>query len=336
MDRVELFHNGQSLGAKDVQKDQHLAWTVKYAPGTIEARGYKDGMQVMTAKRETTGPAAKLALRPDRQELSADGEDVVICTVEVQDAQGRVLPITDHQVTFKVTGPAEVIGTGNGDPTNHEPDGGPARKAFAGLCMAIVQSSKTAGSLKVEATSPGLTAASATIASKSIKLRPQVPVWERQVPTGTGVTGLWRPAAPVTAATTNNPMALAANADMVFTLHQDGGALTGSLESAGGGGFGGGGTGGPLQDGKIDGANVTFRVGMTTYTGSVSGDRIELQRSGGFGGRGGRGAPGASAADAGPRPAIGPPPAGTDPSFGGGGRGAGQPPQPLILRRVTR
>ena len=202
MDRVELFHNGQSLGAKDMQKDQHLAWIVKYAPGTIEARGYKDGKQVMTAKRETTGPAAKLVLRPDRQEISADGEDVAICTVEVQDAQGRVLPITDNQVTFKVTGPGEVIGTGNGDPTNHEPDGGPARKAFAGLCMAIVQSTKTAGSLRVEATSPGLTAATATITSKAVKLRPQVAVWERQVPTGTGVTGLWRPAAAVAAAAT--------------------------------------------------------------------------------------------------------------------------------------
>ncbi|MCX6630259.1 MAG: hypothetical protein NTW28_21790, partial [Candidatus Solibacter sp.] len=81
----------------------------------------------------------------------------------------------------------------------------------------------------------------------------------------------------------------------------------------------------------------------TTYTGTVNGDRIELQRSGGLGGRGGRGGPGtpgAPAADAGPRPAIGPPPAGTDPSFGagfgGGGRGGGQAPQPLILRRVTR
>jgi beta-galactosidase len=142
-------------------------------------------------------------------------------------------------------------------------------------------------------------------------------------------------------------MALAGgNADMVFTLHQEGGGtLKGSLESAGGGGFGGGGfgggggAGGPIQDGRVDGANVSFRVGMTTYTGTVSGDRIELQRSGGFGGRGGRGGPGAPAADAGPRPAIGPPPDGTDPSFGagfGGGRGGGQAPQPLILRRVTR
>ena len=89
LDRVELFHNGQSLGAKDMQKDSHLAWIVKYAPGTIEARGFKDGKQVMTAKRETTGPAAKLVLRPDRREISADGEDVAMFTVEVQDAQGR-------------------------------------------------------------------------------------------------------------------------------------------------------------------------------------------------------------------------------------------------------
>ena len=76
--------------------------------------------------------------------------------------QGRVLPITDNDVTFRVTGPGAVIGTGNGDPTNHQPDPGSQRKAFAGLCMAIVQSSKTAGSLKVEATSPGLTAATVT------------------------------------------------------------------------------------------------------------------------------------------------------------------------------
>ena len=234
LDRVELFHNGQSLGAKDMQKDQHLAWNVKYAPGTIEARGYKDGKQVMTAKRETTGPAAKLVLRPDRQEISADGEDVAIFTIEVQDAQGRVLPITENPVTFKVTGPGEVIGTGNGDPTNHEPDPGSTRKAFAGLCMAIVQSTKTAGSIKVEATSPGLTAATATITSKAVKLRPQVPVWEREVPTGTGITGLWRPATAVAAAQTGIPWPLAAgNVDSVYTFRQNGNILTGSVESAG-------------------------------------------------------------------------------------------------------
>ena len=120
LDKVELFLNGQSLGAKDVKKDSHLAWNVKYAPGTIEARGYKGDKVVMTAKRETTGPAAKLVMTADRQEISADGEDVAMFAVEVQDAQGRVVPITDNEVTFKVSGAGKLIGTGNGDPTNQD------------------------------------------------------------------------------------------------------------------------------------------------------------------------------------------------------------------------
>jgi beta-galactosidase len=341
LDRVELYHNGENLGAKDMQKDQHLAWNVKYAPGTIEARGYKDGKQVMTAKRETTGPAAKLVLRPDRAEISANGQDVAVFTVEVQDAQGRVLPITDHPVTFHVTGPGEVKGTGNGDPTNHEPDHGSTRKAFAGLCMAIVQSTKSPGSLKVEATSPGLTAATVTIISKAGKLQPQVAVWEREVPTGTGVTGLWRPAPTLAAAQGGNPMALAGGeVDTVYTFRQSGSTLTGSVESSGGGGFGPGGgaaAGGPIEDGKVDSTSISFRTGATVYTGTITGDQIELRRSGGPGGRGGGRGGGTPAVGTGPRPAIGPPPDGTDPSFGagGGGRG-GQPPGPLVLKRASR
>jgi beta-galactosidase len=291
---------------------------------------------VMTAKRETAGPAAKLVLRPDRQEISADGEDVAVVTAEVQDAQGRTVPITENEISFKVTGPGEVIGTGNGDPTNHDPDPGSARKAFAGLCMAILQSNKSAGTVRVEATSPGLTAGSATITTKAVRLRPQVAVWDREVPKGPGVTGLWRPTVAVADAQTGNPMALAGGStDTVYTFRQDGNALTGSVESSGGGGgFGGGGgaTGGTIEDGKIDGSSISFRTGTTTYTGTVNGDRIELRRAGGAGGRGGRGGvPGGAPAT---------PAAGSDPSFGaggGGGRGgAQQAPAPTILRRVTR
>ena len=93
----------------------------------------------MTAKRETTGPAAKLVMTADRQRISADGEDVAMFAVEVEDAQGRVVPITDSEVTFKVSGSGRLVGTGNGDPTNQEPDKGTSRRAFSGLCMGIVQ-----------------------------------------------------------------------------------------------------------------------------------------------------------------------------------------------------
>ena len=47
----------------------------------------------MFVRRETVGKAAKLAIRQPVR-YSRDGEDLAFCTVEVQDAQGRVLPIT--------------------------------------------------------------------------------------------------------------------------------------------------------------------------------------------------------------------------------------------------
>jgi beta-galactosidase len=127
-----------------MNKDSHLAWVVKYTPGAIEARVYRDGKPVLTAKRETTGPAARLLMKVDRAGILADGEDVAMFAVEVQDAQGRAVPVADNEVTFRVSGQGKLIGVGNGDPTSHESDKGTARKAFSGLCMAIVQSTKTA------------------------------------------------------------------------------------------------------------------------------------------------------------------------------------------------
>jgi beta-galactosidase len=331
LDTVELFLNGRSLGAQETKRDSHLAWIVKYAPGAIEARGTKDGKQVMTVKRETTGAASRLVLKPDRDRMSADGEDVAMFAVEVQDAQGRVVPVADNEVTFRVTGEGKLIGVGNGDPTSHEPDKADSRRAFSGLCMAIVQSAKAAGNITVEATSPGLSAASATISSKAVRIRPQVGVWEREVPAGPGITGLWRP---VPAAAVTPQFLFGGGAGQVFTLVQEGNTVKGTVEGAA---FGGGDTPVLIEEGRVDGNTISFKAGNTTYKGMLEGDQLQLERAGGFGGTGRPVAPGTPAAPAAPRPAIGPPPDGTDPSRGvGGGGRLGQAPGPLILRRAKR
>jgi len=49
-------------------------------------------------------------LRPDRARIAADGEDVSMVTVEVVDAQGRVVPVADHEVSFKVSGSGKLLG----------------------------------------------------------------------------------------------------------------------------------------------------------------------------------------------------------------------------------
>jgi beta-galactosidase len=328
LEKVELFLNGESLGAKEMKKDSHLAWVVKYAPGAIEARGYKNGEQVLTAKRETIRTATKLVMKADRDTVSADGEDVAMFAVEVQDAQGRVVPVADNEVTFHASGEGKLIGVGNGDPTSHESDKGASRRAFCGLCMAIIQSTKTAGNITLEATSPGLTPASVTVASKSTALRPQVAAWEREVPAGPGITGLWRPIPRAEEGSSLLALLLGAG-NILFTLKQDGNQLTGSVEGTGAGFFGGSDVPTPITEGKVDGPNVSFKAGNATYSGTLSGDQIELERRIDFGFR----LPNPPEEPAGSRPAIGPPPDGSDPSIGAFHfRG----PAPLVLHRVQR
>jgi beta-galactosidase len=185
-----------------------------------------------------------------------------------------------------------------------------------------------------------LTPASVTISVKAVKLRPQAAVWEREVPAGSGITGLWRPA-PVAAAAGRGGGGFGGGATQVFTFRQNGNAIAGTVEGGGGFGRGGGSGDAPIaiEDGKVDGANISFSAAGVTYTGTLKGDAIELQRTGGaMGGRGGRGAP---AEPAGLRPAIGPPPDGSDPSNGffiaGRAAGRGAPtPAPMLLHRATR
>ncbi len=174
LDSVELFLNGASLGSKSVTRNSHVEWKVKYAPGVIEARGTKDGKVVLTEKRETTGAPAKLVLSADRAKISADGEDLSVITVEVQDAKGRMMPIASNLVTFAITGGGRLIGVGNGDPSCHESDKGSERSAFNGLCMAFVQALQQAGEITVAATSPGLESSSLAIQCEAATPRPAV------------------------------------------------------------------------------------------------------------------------------------------------------------------
>jgi beta-galactosidase len=274
LEKVELFHNGQSLGAKDVKKDGHVAWNVEYAPGSIEARAWKEGKQAMTVRRDTTGSAAKLVLRPDRDSLLADGEDVAMFAVEVQDANGRVVPVTNDLVTFKVTGPAKLIGVGNGDPTDQSPDKGGSRKAFSGYCMALVQTGKAPGAIWVEAAAPGLTAAVAKIWSKQVDLRPQVSIWQRPIPQGEGITGLWVVVSEPVAGSV--PAAL--GSPHIFTLRQEGGKLTGTVEGPSGS-YGGKDAPAPILDGVVEGDHVSFKSGINVFEGKIKGGELDLQRS---------------------------------------------------------
>jgi beta-galactosidase len=121
-EEVELFLNGESLGRQPMKRNSKLSWQVKYAPGTLSAKGFNGGKVVAEAKVETTGEPASIQLAPDRATINADGEDVSVFTVSVTDAQGRVVPVAGNKINFELSGAGKILGVGNGDPSCHEPD----------------------------------------------------------------------------------------------------------------------------------------------------------------------------------------------------------------------
>ena len=169
-DNVELFLNGKSLGKKDMPRNSHLQWTVKYQPGKLEAVAFKNGKK-LTAKVETTGQAAEVVMTPNKTTMLADGKDISVINITVIDRDGREVPDADNLIKFSIKGVGKIIGVGNGDPSSHEPDkcadGMWQRNLFNGKCQVIVQSTKQAGSIKFEAKAAGLYTASTDIITVS-------------------------------------------------------------------------------------------------------------------------------------------------------------------------
>jgi beta-galactosidase len=161
-DTVELFLNGVSQGAKNVGNSLHLSWNVSWSSGTIQAKGTKGGT-VVYDEITTAGSPARVQLIPDRTSIIADGTDLVFIETTITDSNGVLVPDATNTVNFSVSGPGTIVGVDNGNSPSTESYKGNTRKAFSGKCLVIVQATKTAGSIVVNASSSGLSSGSVTI-----------------------------------------------------------------------------------------------------------------------------------------------------------------------------
>ncbi len=188
-DSVELLLNGKSLGRKTMPRNGHLQWDVVYAPGTLEAIGYKKG-RILKAKVETTGAPAEIVLTPYKTTLVADGHDISVMKISIIDREGHEVPNANNMIRFRIKGPGKIIGVGNGDPSSHEPDkctdGAWQRSAFNGKCQVIVQSTPEAGMIEFEAYSPGLWSGSTDIVTVPVANLSPVTIDKNYQVTGEG------------------------------------------------------------------------------------------------------------------------------------------------------
>ncbi|MFE0761527.1 glycoside hydrolase family 2 TIM barrel-domain containing protein [Streptomyces smyrnaeus] len=196
VETVELFLNGRSLGAKSFDRKTtkdgrtywetteatgddktvtsgpypgsytspngsagklHLTWQVPFRPGKLVAVARRDGVEVARDTLRTAGDPAAVRLTADRERIAADGRSLCFVTAEVIDARGVVVPDADHRITFRVSGGgSRLLGVDNGQQESAENYRSPARAAFHGKALAIVQAGQDSGSVVVTAHADGL------------------------------------------------------------------------------------------------------------------------------------------------------------------------------------
>jgi beta-galactosidase len=133
--------------------------------GELHAEGLIGGKVVAEHVVRSPGVPQRLQLHLDTCGLEpvADGGDWVRVYAHVCDARGTTYPYADDMVTFSVSGEAALIG-------DERIFANPLR-AEAGIATALVRMTRTAGSITVTATSPGLQESTLAFRSVSGKLR---------------------------------------------------------------------------------------------------------------------------------------------------------------------
>ena len=169
-DEVELFLNGKSLGVKkNDRKNPHarnrIVWlSVAYEPGELKAVARTGGKVVGEYKMETAGEPAEIVVTAENPNWKADGMDLQHLAIKAVDKNGRVHPLANNKLTFKVEGPAKLIGLDNGDMNSNELHTGNTRSLYCGKALAILRAGRTPGEVALTIEAEGLPA-------KTVKLK---------------------------------------------------------------------------------------------------------------------------------------------------------------------
>ena len=166
-EKAELFVNGKSYGirtkekplrpeflADNIEKEATggttmaqmkafaMVWeNVIYEPGEAVVIGYdKKGKKVAEVKHVTSSEPHHIKIENELQTIN-DGE-VAVYVVSVFDKDGNLCVNYNENIKIEVSGAAEFLASGNGDPTNAQNLSKPERKLFNGQAVIYVKSNQ--------------------------------------------------------------------------------------------------------------------------------------------------------------------------------------------------
>jgi beta-galactosidase len=168
---VRLYLNDNLIGEKPTTEEQayKAVFSVPYSQGVLKAVGVENATAVDSTILQTSSDAAQIKLVADKQEMAADGQDLIYVTVEITDKDGIFQPNAASLLHFKIDGPGIIAGVGNADMKDTAKYVGDERKAWHGRALVVIRSTHNAGEVKLTVTSQGLPDATLKIIIKDIR-----------------------------------------------------------------------------------------------------------------------------------------------------------------------
>ncbi len=197
---VELKVNGESVGTLRPDSAGFFTVTFKNVPvtrGTLTAEGRKNGKTV-SHRVIMAGPPARIMLTASHPRLTARQNEVSIVTADIVDADGVHVYGATHPLTWKVSGPATLVGAAvyQSDLDKHEATEGamyidaPVSNVIRStgqpgtITVRVRSGNLIAGTVRIEAQREAPVAASG-IAEPALPMGRRVAVARNQAPAGT-------------------------------------------------------------------------------------------------------------------------------------------------------
>ena len=137
---------------------------MNFEQGTIKAVGLSNGGVVAEYELRTAGKPAKIILVADKNSVLNNWDDVAFVTVSVTDENGTLVPDASDLITFKTEGAGVLAAVDSADINSHEAYQGTTRRAFQGLCFAMLKANAGTGKITLTATAPDLKGGSIEVA----------------------------------------------------------------------------------------------------------------------------------------------------------------------------
>ncbi|MDN4525074.1 glycoside hydrolase family 2 TIM barrel-domain containing protein [Fictibacillus fluitans] len=172
--KIELQLNGTTVGTYEIDHENGTQlsgwWQIPYQEGELKAIAYDENDEIIaTDVKSSFKDAHQIRLNPDKNELMADGQDLIFVGISMEDEAGHPVENANNRVQVEVTGAGRLLGLDNGDSTDYDHYKGKSRRLFSGKLMAIIGSTLEPGNIKVEVSSQGMESQTATFASHPIK-----------------------------------------------------------------------------------------------------------------------------------------------------------------------